>query len=82
MNNKAKKAMESKANYIDDGETSGTVIFGRIWYEDNVLYAEFGTKITYFMQGLHIGLKRFTNKLKKYYYEKQGKKSVFKQSSS
>ena len=36
----AKRAMKSKAHYIDEKGTSGTIMFGRIWYEDNVLYAE------------------------------------------
>jgi hypothetical protein len=50
MNNKAKKAykiesaaknqMENKAHYLHFGGKSGAIPFGRIWREDNVLYAE------------------------------------------
>lgn len=50
MNNKAKKAYSSKAaakramikkaDYLHDGGTSGAIPFGRIWYENNFVYAE------------------------------------------
>ena len=36
----AKRAMQNKANYLHDGGTSGAITFGRIWCEDNFVYAE------------------------------------------
>jgi hypothetical protein len=36
----AKDAMIRKAHYLYYGGKSGHIPFGRIWYEDNVLYAE------------------------------------------
>jgi hypothetical protein len=36
----AKRAMKSKAHYIDEKGTSGAIMFGRIWCEDNFVYAE------------------------------------------
>jgi hypothetical protein len=36
----AKNQMENKAHYLHSGGKSGAIPFGRIWYQDNVLYAE------------------------------------------
>lgn len=36
----ARRAMRNKANYLHGGGNSGAITFGRIWCEDEFVYAE------------------------------------------